>query len=207
MGKVYDALDGKLADWILAQRLFFVATAPNDGGHVNCSPKGGIDTLRILGPHEIAYLDYVGSGAETIAHLRENCRIVVMLCAFEGPPRIVRLHGRGTVTQLGDPTFDELYEELGFDAVEAAGDGARSIVRIEVARIADSCGYGVPLMSYDGRRTQQADWLDRQLRKSANAVLEYSREKNSASIDGLPGIEPELLPDRSPLTPRPIDLS
>jgi len=198
VGKIYDALDGKLADWILAQRLFFVATAPSDGGHVNCSPKGGIDTLRILGPHEIVYLDFVGSGAETIAHLRENGRIVVMLCAFEGPPRIVRLHGRGTVTQLGEPAFDELYDQLGFDTVESAGEGARSVVRVDVERIADSCGYGVPLMSYEGRRTQQADWLDRQLRKGPNAVMDYSREKNSASIDGLPGIEPELLPDRAP---------
>jgi hypothetical protein len=187
VGKVYDALEGKLANWILAQRLFFVATAPSDGGHVNCSPKGGIDTLRILGPRELAFLDFVGSGAETIAHLRENGRIVVMLCAFEGPPRIVRLHGRGTVTQLGDPSFDELYERLGFAAVESAEEGARSIVRVDVDRIADSCGYGVPLMSYQGRRTQQADWLDRRLREGPNAVLDYSREKNSTSIDGLPG--------------------
>ena len=113
MGKVYDALDDKLADWILAQRLFFVATAPSGpGGHVNCSPKGGIETFCIVGPREVAYLDFVGSGAETIAHLRENGRIVVMFCGFEGTPRIVRLHGRGSVAQLGDPAFDDLYERL-----------------------------------------------------------------------------------------------
>ena len=202
VARTYEEINDHLRAWIARQSMFFVATAPlAAGGHVNVSPKGPIGSLRVLGPRRIAYLDASGSGAETIAHVRENGRIVIMLCSFEGPPRIVRLHGRGTVTQLGNRAFDRLYEQLGFDTVESAGDGARSIVRVEVERIADSCGYGVPLMSYEGRRTQQADWLDRQLRKSPNAVMDYSREKNSASIDGLPGIEPELLPDRAATTP------
>src|SRR4051812_38266796 len=106
MGKVFDTIDDKLARWISAQRLFFVATAPSDGDHVNCSPKGGMETFRIVDGRTVAYLDFVGSGVETIAHLRENGRIVVMLCAFDGPPRIVRLHGRGRVTQLGEAEFD-----------------------------------------------------------------------------------------------------
>jgi hypothetical protein len=199
VGKTFDVVDGKLADWILAQRLFFVATAPSGpGGHVNCSPKGGIETFRILGPREVAYLDFVGSGAETIAHLRENGRIVVMFCAFEESPRIVRLHGRGTVAQLGDRVFDELYERLGFAGVEAAEAGARSIVTVAVDRIADSCGYGVPLMRYQGVRTQQIAWFQSRLRNQGpNGVVDYSREKNASSIDGLFAIDPTLLPDRS----------
>ena len=100
MGKVFDAIDDKLAAWIGRQRMFFVGTAPSgDGGHVNVSPKGPIESLRILDPHTVAYQDVIGSGAETIAHLRDNGRIVVMLCAFEGPPRILRLHGRGTCSR------------------------------------------------------------------------------------------------------------
>src|SRR3954452_1394247 len=109
MGKVYDAIDDKLAAWIARQPLFFVGTAPLDAdGHVNVSPKGPIGSLRVVGPHEVAYLDIVGSGAETAAHLRENGRIVVMLCAFAGPPRILRLHGRGEVVWAEDPEFDAL---------------------------------------------------------------------------------------------------
>ena len=108
---MFERLEPKLVEWIERQRLFFVGTAPLGAhGHVNISPKGPIDTLRVLDERRIAYLDYAGSGAETIAHLNENGRVVVMLCAFEGPPRIVRLHGRGTVHQLGTPEFDELYE-------------------------------------------------------------------------------------------------
>jgi predicted pyridoxine 5'-phosphate oxidase superfamily flavin-nucleotide-binding protein len=128
MGKIFDGIDAKLAAWIRAQRLFFVATAPLEGGHVNLSPKGPIGTLRIVDPLTVEYDDHVGSGAETAAHLRENGRICVMLCAFEGPPRIVRLHGRGDVIPADDP----------------AG-GTRAVVRVHLERIADSCGYGVPL--------------------------------------------------------------
>jgi hypothetical protein len=198
VGKVFDAIDGKLAEWILEQRLFFVASAPSGAdGHVNCSPKGGIDTLRVLGPREVAYLDLVGSGAETLAHLRENGRIVVMFCAFEGPPRIVRLHGRGSVAQLGEPAFGDLYERLGFAAVDAADAGARAIVSVAVERIADSCGYGVPQMRYEGPRSQQLAWYESRLRNHGpNGVLDYARELNARSLDGLPAIEPALLPDR-----------
>src|ERR671927_787124 len=107
MGKVFDAIDEKLAAWIARQRLFFVGTAPSGSdGHVNVSPKGPIESLRVLDPHTVAYLDVIGSGAETIAHLRDNGRIVVMLCSFEGPPRILRLHGRGDVLPAGEIDFD-----------------------------------------------------------------------------------------------------
>src|SRR3954465_10419214 len=115
MGKVYDAIDDKLAAWIGEQSVFFVGSAPLDGdGHVNVSPKGPIGSLRGLDEDTVAYLDVVGSGAETIAHVRENGRIVVMLCAFEGPPRILRLHGRGEVVEPGHPRFGELLEEFAF---------------------------------------------------------------------------------------------
>ena len=115
MGRVYEGIDERLQAWIARQSLFFVATAPRAGdGHVNLSPKGPIGTLRVLDETTVAYLDVVGSGAETIAHLRENGRIVIMLCAFEGPPRILRLHGRGEVLLPGEPGFGALLERAGF---------------------------------------------------------------------------------------------
>ena len=151
MGKTFDGIDDKLVAWIARQRMFFVATAPSGGdGHVNVSPKGPIESLRILAPRRVSYLDLIGSGAETVAHLRENGRIVVMLCAFEGPPRVVRLHGRGEVVPIGDPRFRELEAHFDLDAVPAAVEAARAIVVVEVERVADSCGYGVPLMRNEG---------------------------------------------------------
>ena len=164
-----------------------MATAPlRADGHVNLSPKGPIGTLCVLGRHEIAYLDLIGSGAETIAHLRENGRIVVMLCAFEGPPRIVRLHGRGEVLTPSDPRYGELLERCAFDEPEVS-ESRRAVVRVQVSRIADSCGYGVPLMSYEGDREHQHAWASKKLRVGgAEAFLDYQREKNSESLDGLP---------------------
>jgi hypothetical protein len=165
MGKLFDHIDGKLADWIRRQPLFFVATAPSEGGHVNVSPKGPIGTLRIVDEHTLEYDDHVGSGAETAAHVRDNGRICVMLCAFDGRPRIVRLHGRGELVAASDP-----------------GAGVRGVVRVHVERISDSCGYGVPLMEYRGEREQRAKWL---ASKGADGVRRYVVEKNSESIDGL----------------------
>jgi hypothetical protein len=169
MGKVYEHIDAKLADWIGRQSMFFVATAPSEGGHVNVSPKGPIGTFRVLDEQTVEYDDHVGSSAETIAHLRDNGRICVMLCAFDGPPRIVRLHGRGTVVASDDP-----------------GDGVRSVIRVEVDRVSDSCGFGVPLMEYVGGRPQREAWL---ASKGAEGVRDYVAEKNAASIDGLPALE------------------
>ena len=126
MAKVFDAIDARLAAWIARQRMFFVATAPSgDGGHVNVSPKGPIETLRVLDEHTVAYLDLVGSGAETVAHLQDNGRIVVMLCAFEGPPRIVRLHGRGEVLEPGSVDFPD---------VNALPEQHRTVIRVDVER-------------------------------------------------------------------------
>lgn len=168
MGRVHTDIDDKLAAWIGRQRLFFVATAPSDGGHVNISPKGPIGSLRILDAHTVEYDDHVGSGVETVAHLRENGRICVMLCDFEGPPRILRLHGRGEVVQADD-----------------VADGVRGSVRVHIERISDSCGYGVPLMDYVGERPQRDAWL---ANKGAEGLREYVAEKNSVSIDGLPAM-------------------
>jgi predicted pyridoxine 5'-phosphate oxidase superfamily flavin-nucleotide-binding protein len=186
MGKVFDAIDEKLAAWIGRQRLFFVGTAPSGaGGHVNVSPKGPIESLRILDPHTVAYLDVIGSGAETIAHLRDNGRIVVMLCEFEGPPRIVRLHGRGEVLTP---------DALGFD-IEMPPRTERAVIRVAVDRIADSCGYGVPVMRYEGHRPQYEAWAQSKLRQGGDGALdEYMARHNARSIDGLPAADvvPEL---------------
>jgi hypothetical protein len=166
MGKLYDEIDDKLAAWIGGQRLFFVATAPARDGHVNVSPKAPIETLRVIDSRTVEYDDYVGSGAETAAHIRENGRICVMLCAFEGPPRIVRLHGTGEIVSLPDPA-----------------DGVRGLIRVHVERISDACGYSVPLLDFVGTRPQRELWLER---KSPEGVRDYVRERNAESIDGLP---------------------
>jgi hypothetical protein len=188
VAKVFDGIDDRLREWIGRQHLFFVATSPLDGdGHVNLSPKGPIESLAVVDDHTVAYLDVTGSGAETIAHLRENGRIVVMLCAFEGPPRIVRLHGRGTVVHSTDPGFAEWAERCAFTDPPL---GYRSIIVVDVKRVADSCGYGVPLMSYEGQRPHQQLSAEKRLRtKGPNGFAEYQRERNAESIDGLPAVE------------------
>jgi Pyridoxamine 5'-phosphate oxidase len=190
MGKTYDEIDERLERWIAAQPMFFVGSAPLDeDGHVNVSPKGPIDSLRVLGPTTVAYLDLVGSGAETIAHVRENGRIVIMLCAFEGPPRIVRLHGRGDVIPASDQRFSELMESCGFAAPETP-EARRAIVLVEVVRIADSCGYGVPLMTHEGQRPHMESWAAKKVRVGGgDALLDYQRENNAVSIDGLPAVD------------------
>lgn len=194
MGKVFEGIDERLERWIAAQPMFFVGTAPLDpDGHVNVSPKAPIETLRVLGPCSVAYLDFVGSGAETVAHLRENGRIVIMLCAFSGPPRVLRLHGQGSAVVAGDPGFDELLSLCGFADVPGVPEARRSIVTVEIDRIADSCGYGVPLMSHEGGREHMDLWAAKKLRVGGpEALIEYQREKNSFSIDGLPAVDLSL---------------
>lgn len=180
MGKTLPLIDDSLRAFVQRQHVFFVATAPSGGaGHVNCSPKG-LDSLRILGARTIAYLDYSGSGAETIAHLRQNGRIVVMLCAFEGPPKIVRFHGHGTVVQPEDDGFAELLSRFG-----EIHPGVRSIIRIEVERISESCGFGVPVMRFETERAQLPNWA---ARKGESGLAKYKHDKNLRSIDGLPAL-------------------
>ncbi len=179
MSRVYDELDERLSKFLRRQHVFFVATAPLAAdGLVNLSPKG-LDTFDVLGSRRVAYLDLTGSGVETIAHLRENGRIVVMFCAFDGPPRIVRLHGRGTVVVPGEHGFDHLVARF------PSRPGIRSVIDVEVTRIADSCGYAVPLMSFETERTRLDEWAD----KRGPAGLDvYRAEKNAESLDGLPGL-------------------
>ncbi|HTQ67212.1 MAG TPA: pyridoxamine 5'-phosphate oxidase family protein [Solirubrobacteraceae bacterium] len=192
MAATYLEIDERLAGWIASQSMFFVASAPLAAdGHVNVSPKGPIDTLRVLDPHTVAYLDLVGSGAETIAHIRENGRIVIMLCAFSGPPRILRLHGEGEVIAAGEARFDELIGRSAFGQPSVPAS-RRAIVLVNVMRIADSCGYGVPLMSYQGTRPHQDAWAEKKVTVGGPEALQaYQREKNSTSIDGLPALDLE----------------
>lgn len=187
MGRTYDELDERLSGFLLRQPVFFIATAPlTAAGHVNCSPKSNNGEFAVLHPTQVAYLDRTGSGTETIAHLLENERIVVMFCAFDGPPRIVRLHGRGSVRFRDDAGFDELAPSFRPESIFAS----RSIVVVDVERISDSCGYGVPLMTFEDHRRQADEWHER---KGEDGVRAYWAEKNAASLDGLPGV-PEDAP-------------
>jgi hypothetical protein len=182
MGRTYDLIDTRLAEWLTRQPVFFVATAAlAPGGHVNCSPKGNRDELLVLSERRLAYLDQTGSGVETIAHLGENGRIVLMFCAFEGPPRIVRIHGHGRSVQPADPEFGSLATRF----PGGQGVGVRSVIVVDANRISDSCGYGVPVMNLEGRRSQMDQWAER---KGPEGIADYWSEKNSSSIDGLPGL-------------------
>ncbi|MEJ5943959.1 pyridoxamine 5'-phosphate oxidase family protein [Pseudokineococcus basanitobsidens] len=182
MGKVYDVIGDDLAGWMRAQPVYFVATAPLAAdGHVNVSPKGMDGTFAVLDGRTVAYLDYSGSGAETIAHVRENGRVVVMFAAFDGRPTIVRLHGRGRVVLPSDAEFPGLRAAFGKERTV----GQRSVVVVDVSRISDSCGFSVPLMDFRGHR----DVLDRvQERSGEDYYPQYWRTQNAESIDGLPAV-------------------
>lgn len=180
MGQIYEGVDGRLAEFILRQPVFFVATAPSGpDGHVNCSPRGNQDSLVVLGEREVVFQDLTGSGVETIAHLRDNGRIVIMTCSFEGPPRIVRLHGRGEVVTPEHPRFEEL------DARFPPRLGTRAYIRVDVERISDSCGYGVPLMSFERHRDNLDHFAET---KGPDGLEAYRARKNAESIDGLAGL-------------------
>jgi len=178
MAKVFDTIHGKLKEFIENQLVFFVATAPlSPDGLINLSPKGLSGTLSVVDEQTIAYLDLTGSGVETIAHVRENERICVMFCAFEGPPRIVRVHGTAEILERHHEEFEALRGNFG------DYPGARSIIRIRATRISDSCGFGVPLYEQKGERDQLQRWAER---KGPEGIAAYQRENNAESIDGLP---------------------
>jgi len=180
MAKVFATIDDELAHWIAQQKMFFVATAPlSDEGLINCSPKGG-DSFRVLGGTRVAYQDFTGSGVETIAHLRENGRIVIMFCAFEGAPKILRLHGRGTVVTAADEGYAELIAKF------PPNPGTRAIIHVDVERIADSCGYAVPVYEFKALRDILDQWA---AEKGEVGVQAYQRANNRRSIDGLPGLD------------------
>jgi Pyridoxamine 5'-phosphate oxidase len=179
MGRVEEVISDQLAEFIAAQHVFFVATAPSgDGGHVNVSPKG-LDTFTVIDSTTVAYLDLTGSGVETIAHLRDNGRITIMFCAFDGKPLIVRLYGHGEVLEVGTSQADALLPRF------APYPGARSVIRVRLGRVSTSCGYGVPLLQYEGEREQLPKWANR---RGPEGLVEYRAEKNAVSIDGLHGL-------------------
>jgi len=188
-GKSFDRITPELSRWIQRQHLFFVATAPlASDGFINCSPKG-MDTFRIVTPRAVAYLDLTGSGIETIAHARENGRIVFMFCAFEGSPKIVRLHGAAEVHVPGSPRYELL------SPLFPSHLGSRAIIRADLTRISDSCGYAVPEYSYQRDRDTLTRWS---ASKGASGLNRYRETKNARSLDGLPGL---------PVDPsRPVDV-
>ena len=179
MSKVYDGISPELQAFVERQPMFFVATAPLAAdGHVNVSPKGFDGTFAVLGPHRVAYLDLTGSGIETIAHVRENGRITVMFCAFNGPARIVRLFGRAAVVTCEEPAYADLaahFPDL---------PGARAVVCVELDRVSDSCGHGVPRMEVVEPRERLLSWAES---KGDAGLAEYRADRNATSIDGLPG--------------------
>lgn len=229
MGKVYPELDERLRKFIASQSVFFVATAPclspadggavgstgdgstgggdtGGGGHVNVSPKGQRDTFAILGPRQVAYLDLTGSGAETIAHLRQNGQITIMFCSFDHTAKILRLYGTGHVVLPGGARWDELAAYFPRTAGPAGHPEAngppdangqpdanshphseRAIIVVDVQRVADSCGYGVPEMELTRERDLMDRWAEK---KSPEALAAYRVEHNTVSIDGLPALDP-----------------
>ncbi|MBD2596842.1 pyridoxamine 5'-phosphate oxidase family protein [Nostoc spongiaeforme FACHB-130] len=176
MAKLFDSITEELQEFIAAQNLFFVGTAPlSPTGHVNLSPKG-LDCLRILSPHRVAYLDLTGSGNETSAHLQENGRITFMFCAFVEPPRILRLYGNGYVVLPNSSEWDSL------SSVFPQIPGTRQIIVADIEIVQSSCGLGVPLYEYQGQRQTLVNWA---IQKGEQGVREYQQQKNSISIDGL----------------------
>lgn len=179
MATIIDSITGNLKTWIEEQPLWFVATAPlGEEGHVNMSPRGH-DSFSVLDEHRVGWVDYTGSGVETIAHIRENGRVCLMFTSFDSRPRIVRLHGRGSVHLPGDATFDEV------TALHPDHPSTRAVITVDVTRISDSCGWGVPLMELTGER----DLLRLQAeKKGQDGMADYRATKNAVSIDGLPGM-------------------
>ncbi|RKN12934.1 pyridoxamine 5'-phosphate oxidase family protein [Streptomyces radicis] len=200
MGKSYERIDGRLRTFIEEQPLFFTATAPLAAdGTVNLSPKGLTGSFAVLDELTLAYLDFAGSNAETIAHLRENGRITLMWCAFQGPPNIVRVHGRGEPVFRDDPRFPALLAR--FPAIDAADHGLRAIIVVTAELIRDSCGYAVPFMGYEGDRPLHGSRFARETDASLDAYF-HTKDHIATSIDGLPGLPLPLPPTPRATTPR-----
>ena len=180
MGKQFESIDDSIRNWMGQQKMFFVGSAPLSGdGLVNLSPKGH-DSLRIIDGNTLAYLDYGGSGAETIAHVRENGRIVIMMCAFDGPPKTFRFYGRGEVITPLDDGFAELS-----GLFDLPGLGTRALIKINLHRIQDSCGYGVPNFEFKGHRESSQNWAKK---KTTDELREYQVLKSLHSLEGIPSM-------------------
>ncbi|MGW7087982.1 pyridoxamine 5'-phosphate oxidase family protein [Streptomyces sp. NPDC054871] len=192
MGKTYERIDGRLRSFIEAQPLFFTATAPLSGdGTINLSPKGITGSFAVIDEHTVAYLDFAGSNAETVAHLRENGRITLMWTAFQGPPNIVRVHGRGEPVFRDDPRWAELLGH--FPDVDPTPHGLRAIIVVTAELVRDTCGYAVPFMAYDEDRDLHAKRFAREDDASLSAYF-TKKEHIAQSIDGLPGLPLPLPP-------------
>ncbi|WP_030908587.1 pyridoxamine 5'-phosphate oxidase family protein [Streptomyces sp. NRRL F-5126] len=192
MGKSYERIDGRLRAFIEAQHIFFTATAPlGSGGTVNLSPKGLNGSFAVLDEHTVAYLDFAGSNAETIAHLRENGRITLMWCAFDGPPNIVRVHGRGEPVFRDDARWAGLLAR--FPGIDPTRHGLRAIIVVAAEKIRDTCGYAVPFMTYDEDRPLHGSRFARETDESLDAYF-HKKEHIATSIDGLPGLPLPLPP-------------
>lgn len=180
MGKLFKEITPQLEEWIGKQKMFFVATAPlSDEGHVNCSPKG-LDSFVVLDGTTVAYQDLTGSGVETIAHLQENKRITIMFCAFDGPPKILRIYGEGEAVTPEHEDFAQLAKHFP-DRL-----GVRAYIRVRATRIADSCGYAVPLYEFKEHRDVLTKYSEN---KGEDGLKVYREEKNTLSIDGLKGLD------------------
>jgi hypothetical protein len=182
VAKEFSSLDESLREFIEQQAMFFVATAPSEGGRINLSPKGYQDTFAVLDDHTVAYLDLFGSGAETIAHLRDNGRITVMFCSFSRNSRILRLFGTGRAVRPDDVEFPGLAAHFGDQHA-----GTRAVIVIDVQRIADACGYAVPYYELVDERPV----LDKAHAKATDAKWAGAVERNRRSIDGLPALDPD----------------
>ena len=192
MGKTYERIEGRLRTFIEDQPMFFTATAPLAAdGTINLSPKGLRGSWAVLDERTVAYLDFAGSNAETVAHLRENGRITLMWCAFAGPPNIVRVHGRGEPVFRDDPRWRDLVGH--FPDIDTSVHGLRAIVVVHAELIRDTCGYAVPFMTYDGDRDLHARRFAREDDASLDAYF-AGKQHVASSIDGLPGLPLPLPP-------------
>ncbi|MBK0381017.1 pyridoxamine 5'-phosphate oxidase family protein [Mucilaginibacter segetis] len=179
MGKFFDQIGELHREFIEQQKIFFTASAPlAANGHVNLSPKG-MDSFRVLANNRVAYMDINGSGNETSAHMLENGRITIMFCAFDGPPNILRLYGKGYTVLPGDDEWDEL------SALFNLPLATRQIIVADIHKVQTSCGFGVPYYEYSGERDQAVKWADN---KGAEGIETYQAEKNRVSMDGLPTV-------------------
>ncbi len=177
MAKFFDSIQPHHQEFIEKQKMFFSATSPlSESGHVNLSPKG-LDSFRVLSPNRVAYMDIVGSGNETSAHLLENGRITFMFCAFEGPPNIMRLYGNGYTVLPGDETWDALAPHFQLQL------STRQIIVADISLVQTSCGFSVPYYTYAGERDHAEKWA---INKGFDGLETYKKEKNMVSLDGLP---------------------
>jgi len=177
MGKFHDSIKEAHKEFIKKQHIFFVGSAPlSSSGHVNVSPKG-MDCFRVLGDNRVGYMDLISSGNETSAHTKENGRITIMFCSFEGAPNILRLYGKGHAVLPGTTEWDELAPHF------TIYPSTRQLIIADISLVQTSCGFGVPLYSYEGERDIHFEWAEK---KGADGLIEYIQKNNLKSLDGLP---------------------